>query len=98
MAYWKSLVRVFACVAVCLPGYRAESQMTADFVYGQPSLYSSAPGNTAMPPEGRLYAPRGCAVDSEGVYISDHGFNRVLFFQHGSNVATRVYGQPGYTT
>jgi sugar lactone lactonase YvrE len=90
------IARIFLVVSACLVAFPAGAQKAADFIYGQPNGYSNLPGNTAVEPEGRLYAPRGVAVDTDGVYISDYDRNRVLFFPHGSALATRVYGQPDF--
>lgn len=90
------MTRTSILVLACLTAVPAAAQKAADFVYGQPNGYSNLPGNTAVEPEGRLYAPRGVAVDADGVYISDYDRNRVLFFPNGSALATRVYGQPDF--
>ncbi len=39
------------------------------------------------------------ALDSSGnLYIADATNNRVLYYPAGITTATRVYGQPGFTT
>lgn len=66
-------------------------------VYGQPDFTS----NTALvvPSASSLQSPWGLALDKTGnLYVADTSNSRVLFFPAGSTTATRVYGQPGFTT
>jgi hypothetical protein len=67
---------------------------TAGRVYGQPNFGSSTPGWNGMSDASLTY-PDGVAVDDAGgVYISDTGNARVLYYPPGSNVATKVWGGP----
>ena len=68
---------------------------TADRVYGQPDFTTHTAGTSAISFNG----PAGIAVDSTGgLYVSDHGNNRVVHFPAGSTTADRVYGQINFTT
>lgn len=66
---------------------------TADRVYGQANFT----GNTAGAGTTGLSGPRGVAIAPDGIYVSDSGNNRVLFFPGTSTTATRVYGQTNFT-
>ena len=71
---------------------------TATRVYGQPSLTASAQNNGGISASS-LYLPIGIALDGSGnLYVADSGNSRVMFYSAGSTTATRVYGQPGFTT
>ncbi|NMC83514.1 MAG: hypothetical protein GYA63_11735 [Armatimonadetes bacterium] len=69
----------------------------ATAVYGQPNFESLSPNNGGVSANSLNY-PWGVARDSFGVYIADGNNNRVLFYPHGSTTATRVYGQPSFTS
>lgn len=46
-----------------------------------------------------LNSNQGVVADSEGgIYIADTSNNRVVYYPKGSNIATKVYGQPNFTT
>jgi len=65
-------------------------------VYGQSGSFTTS--NYAVVSADTLSLPCGIALAPDGVYISDTGNHRVLFFSGDSTTATRVYGQTGYTT
>jgi sugar lactone lactonase YvrE len=66
------------------------SQPTPNFLIGQTNFASSSIGTSTT----NLNSPTGIAVDaSGGVYCSDNGNNRVIYFPKGSVVSTQVYGQ-----
>lgn len=70
---------------------------TADRVYGQPDFTSSTANNGGVSATS-LNDPNGIAVDESGVYISDFGNNRILYYPGTSTTAARVYGQGGSFT
>ena len=68
-------------------------------VYGQNGSFTSSASNNGGISASSLRSPQGIALDSSGnVYISDEYNSRVLFYPSGSTTATRVYGQPDFTT
>jgi len=72
--------------------------VSAAAVYGQSSVTATGPtqiGPTSSVSCSVMNLPTDVAVDSSGgVYISDAGWNRILFFPNGyTQTATRVYGQ-----
>ncbi len=79
---------LFAAVA------RGALTPSAEAVYGQPSFTS----NTAIAPSQlSLSSPGSLALDSFGnLYVVDSGNRRVLMYEPGSTMATRVYGQPSF--
>jgi len=71
---------------------------TADRVYGQPNFTSNTSNNGGLSASSLRY-PNGVALEAGGgVYISDYGNNRVLYYPPGETTATFVYGQQGFTT
>ena len=66
---------------------------TATRVYGQTSFFAGSCSSSASATT--LLFPQGVSVDATGVYVSDTGNNRVLFFEGTSTIASRVYGQSG---
>ncbi len=73
--------------------------VTATRVYGQGGDFAVSTSNNGGISANSLSAPSCVIVDSSGgVYISDLGNNRVLFYPSGSTTATRVYGQGGSFT
>ncbi|HEY3266406.1 MAG TPA: hypothetical protein VGM37_05730 [Armatimonadota bacterium] len=84
--------------AFALLAARAGAQKVADRVYGQPNFTSTGAGNTYLSLNNRMNTPRGIAAAADGVYISDRYYHRILFFPGSSTDATRVYGQPDFTT
>ena len=70
----------------------------ASQIYGQPTLNSIAPNSGAVGAN-TLVSPTATAIDQAGgVYTVDSGNSRVLYYASGSTVASRVYGQPNFTT
>ncbi|HYG78197.1 MAG TPA: PKD domain-containing protein [Planctomycetota bacterium] len=71
----------------------------ADFVLGQPDLYSTGSRSTV---DDKTMYPYSVAVDARGnVYVADYENNRVLEFDDPITtdaVADRVFGQPDFTT
>jgi hypothetical protein len=78
--------------------YYPVGSTTSSRVYGQPSFTTNT-ANTSGVSATSLNQPNGVAVDgSGGLYVSDEQNNRVLYYPAGSTTATRVYGQPSFTT
>ena len=71
---------------------------TASRVYGQLGSFTLSGANQGGLSANSLSGPVGVAVTSAGVYISDNGNNRVLFYSGTSTTASRVYGQLGSFT
>jgi hypothetical protein len=71
-----------------------KSSTTATRVYGQPDFTSNAVGTSAK----ALLFPSGVALATGGIYIADNSNNRVVFYPTLGTTATRVYGQPNFTT
>lgn len=78
--------------------YFAGISTTATRVYGQAGSFTGGTPNNGGISENSLLNPYRVSVDSSGVYIADFGNNRVLYYPGTSTTATRVYGQPGFTT
>lgn len=75
--------------------YYPSGQTTATRVYGQPDFVSNGGGTSAT----SLSTPMGVAIDSTGnLYVADLNNNRVLYFPSGQTTATRVYGQPDFSS
>jgi hypothetical protein len=71
----------------------------ASRVYGMGGNFSATSLNTGGISADSLYLPETIALDSAGIYLSDTGNNRVLYFLGNSTTASRVYGQGGdFTT
>ncbi|TGL75055.1 putative Ig domain-containing protein [Leptospira jelokensis] len=75
------------------------------FVYGQFGNFNcdiannnqSCGGGTAS--AGNMSSVRGIILDREnGLYATDLGNHRILYFPNSSNVPARIYGQTSYTT
>jgi sugar lactone lactonase YvrE len=65
-------------------------------VWGQGGSFTSAGSGTTST---SMKNPAGVVVDSSGnVYVAEYSNNRVLMYPPGSTTATRVYGQPNFTT
>ncbi|TGM46224.1 NHL repeat-containing protein [Leptospira vanthielii] len=65
-------------------------------VYGQPGFTSSAAGAASAT---TLSTPIAVTSASDGgVYIAESAYHRILYFPSGSTTATRVYGQPSFTS
>ncbi len=72
---------------------------TATQVYGQNGSFTANSMNNGGLGANSLYQPTGVAVDASGdLYVADIYNNRVLFYPYNSTTATKVYGQPGFTT
>jgi sugar lactone lactonase YvrE len=70
---------------------------TANDVWGQTSLYRGR--STFQVNATSFQYPESVAIDNNGnIYVSDRDANRVLYFPAGSKTATRVYGQPDFTS
>ena len=79
--------------------YFPSGTVTATRVYGQGSTGTSLTTNTADTAATYMSHPYRVALDSSGnLYVSENGNNRVVYFASGSVTATRVYGQPNFTT
>lgn len=70
---------------------------TATRVYGKPDFASGAWYHAEVSASS-LDEPFVAAVASDGLYVADSRDNRVLFYPNGSTMATRVYGQPDFST
>ncbi|WP_232227592.1 NHL repeat-containing protein [Leptospira wolbachii] len=62
-------------------------------VYGQLDFVSAAPNQGGATASNTLATPYGMTRDANGLYIVDQGNNRVLYYNDGSILPTRVYGQ-----
>lgn len=78
--------------------YFPAGSTTATRVYGQLGSFASGTANNGGVSADSLNGPRGVAVASDGIYISDFSNNRVLFYSGTSTTASRVYGQGTYAT
>ncbi|EQA38164.1 NHL repeat protein [Leptospira inadai serovar Lyme str. 10] len=79
--------------------YYPANSTTATKVYGQGGVFTTNTANKGGISADSLRAPDGLALDSSnGLYISDNGNNRILYFPSGTTTATRVYGQGGVFT
>ena len=67
---------------------------TAALVYGQPNFGSSTPSWNGTTATSLVYPDDVAVDDAGGVYVSDSGASRVVFYPPGSNVATKVWGGP----
>ena len=81
----------------------AGGDTTADIVIGQPNLTSDgANQGGANPTEKTLFNPEGVAIDAQdNLYVADQENHRVLLFLKplSTNMsASRVFGQPNFTT
>jgi len=75
--------------------YYPSGSTTATRVYGAPSVPNTMPYISAT----SLDFAFGVATDKDGgLYIADEGNNRVLYYPSGSTTATRVYGQPNFSS
>lgn len=71
---------------------------TATRVYGQGGVFTTSTANNGGITANSLSGPQGISIDSTGVYIADTGNHRVLYYPGTSTTATRVYGQPNFTS
>ncbi|MCB1176098.1 MAG: NHL repeat-containing protein [Leptospiraceae bacterium] len=75
--------------------YFPSGATTATKVYGQSDFTSSTSGTSTT----KFVGPTGVALDtSGGLYVSDYSNNRVLYFQAGSTIASKVLGQTDFTS
>ncbi|TGL86904.1 hypothetical protein EHQ68_16600 [Leptospira congkakensis] len=75
--------------------YFPRNSNTPTRVYGQSNFTTGTAGTTSAT---SLYSPLSVhAAPDGGVYISESGNIRVLYFPPNSTVATRVYGQPDFS-
>ena len=75
--------------------YYPSGSTTATRVYGA----SGVPHGTQYISATSLDFASGLATDKDGgLYIADKGNNRVLYYPSGSTTATRVYGQPTFSS
>lgn len=75
--------------------YYPTGQFTATRVYGQVNFSGNGTGLSST----KLDNPLSVAADSSGgLYVVDNDNNRVLFYPSGQVTATRVYGQPNFTS
>ncbi|EMY71085.1 NHL repeat-containing protein [Leptospira vanthielii] len=65
-------------------------------VYGQPDFVSAAPNQGGATASNTLSTPYGMTRDANGLYIVDQGNNRVLYYNDGSLLPSRVYGQSDF--
>lgn len=75
------------------------SDTTADRVYGQPGfttrvINNDGLGNFRGPRATSLFSPASVVIAANGVYVTDSGNNRVVFYPGTTTSATQVYGQP----
>ena len=77
--------------------YFAGTSTTASRVYGQPDFISATANNGGISANS-LRTPSAIYVDREGLYVADTDNHRALFYPGTSTTATRVYGQPNFTT
>jgi Bacterial Ig-like domain (group 3)/NHL repeat len=76
--------------------YSGFMDATADRVYGQGGVFTTATVNKGGISANSLNQPSGVAADSTGVYIADSGNHRALFYSGTADTtADRVYGQNG---
>ncbi|MBN2159386.1 MAG: NHL repeat-containing protein [Spirochaetes bacterium] len=78
--------------------YYTGTSTTASRVYGQFGSFISNTLNNGGISADSLFRPNGLAVAANGLYISDHQNNRVLYYPGSSTTAARVYGQSGSFT
>jgi DNA-binding beta-propeller fold protein YncE len=75
---------------------------TADLVIGQINFTTANGNQGGNPAANTLLMPIGCGLDADSnLYIADEGNNRVLFYPAplvNNQAATRVFGQPSFTT
>ena len=78
--------------------YYLGASTTATRVYGQVNFTSGSANQGGGATANTLNNPFGIAVDSTGVYVVENSNNRVVFYPGTSTTATRVYGQPNFTS
>lgn len=79
--------------------YFPSGTTTPTRVYGTLGSFTSSIDFRFTVSADSLYNPTGLLVDSNnGLYITDSGNNRVLYFPSGSIVPSKVYGQSNFTS
>lgn len=81
--------------------YYSSGSTTATRVYGQSGSFttSTLATSTFSPTANTLLKPSGLALDSSGgLYVSDSGFHRILYYPSGTTTPSRVYGTGGSFT
>lgn len=76
----------------------AHGATTATRVYGQANFISCFANRGGAVGADTLNQPYSVWADGSGVYISDSLNHRVLFYSGTATTASRVYGQPNFTT
>ncbi len=71
------------------------TETTASRVYGQAGGFTTNGENNGGVSADSLSHPNSIAVAADGVYISDYGNHRVLYYSGAGTTASRVYGQFG---
>jgi|JI10StandDraft_1071094.scaffolds.fasta_scaffold21551_4 hypothetical protein len=77
--------------------YYSGTSTTATRVYGQAGASTSATANNGGVSANSLSGPWFVTTNAAGVFISDSGNNRVLFYSGVSTTASTVFGQPNMT-
>src|SRR5690606_21140453 len=65
---------------------------------GQPDFTSGTSNNGGVSATSLYNSSKVVADSSGGLFIADTNNNRVLYFSSGSTTASRVYGQPDFTS
>lgn len=83
--------------------YYPSGASVASRVYGQANFSTNTAnrdqrGLPNQPSATSLFVPVAVALGNDGVYIADSYNHRVLFFPGETTTASRVYGQPNFTT
>ncbi len=79
--------------------YYSGTSTTATRVYGQGGSFITNASNNGGPiATDSLSTPYGLVSDTNGLFVSDQGNHRILYFNGSSTIATRVYGQAGSFT
>lgn len=79
-------------------GGASAQAIAATRVYGQVGSFITGTANSDGVTADSLSSPRAAAADAGGVYVTDAGNNRVLYFLGTSTTPSRVYGQAGSFT
>ena len=79
--------------------YYPSGSTTATRVYGQNGSFSSGFRTDNIFSKNSLQSPFGLSLDSiGGIYTVDIGCHRALYYPSGSTSATKVWGQPNFTS
>jgi sugar lactone lactonase YvrE len=96
-----ALTALLVAVLAALTAFAASGDTAADRVFGQGGNFGTNTQNNGGVGSSSLYAPFGIALDGAGrLWVADDGNNRVLEYDNPltSAVATRVFGQPDFTS